>query len=133
MATILKRFRQRWTQEPTAGGAITPGHLVEYSGVTTVVAHSSSAGAVNGAYIALEDQASGQSTTDAYASGDTVPVQAMLRGEVAECIAAEAIAVNAEVESAGDGRVQVITGSAPVGRALTAAGAADARLTIEFY
>jgi len=133
MATILKRVRHRWTQEPTAGAAITPGHLVEFSAVSTVQVHSSAGGDVNGFYIALEDQAQGKSTTDAYASGDVVLVQAMQRGEVAVGIASAAIAANASVESAGDGRVRTLAAGTAVGRALQAAAGADSRLEIEFY
>lgn len=130
MATIQKKIRARWTLEGAAGGAITPGHLLQYSAVDTVVVHATAAGAVEGNLVALEDQASGKSTTDAYASADRVVYQAMLPGEEVELIASAAIAANAQVESTGDGRVRTLTGSAPVGRALTAAASAGDRINV---
>ena len=131
MATILKKMRARWTAEPTAGAAITPGHLVEYSDVSTVQAHSTAAGVINGKFVALEDQAQGRGIDDAYASGDPVVVQAMLPGEQVQMIASAAVVANAFVESAGDGRVRTLTTTNPVGRALNAAASAGDRITVE--
>lgn len=131
MATIQKKIRMRWTQEAAAGGAITPGHLLQYSGVDTVVVHATAGGPVPGNYIALEDQASGKGTTDAYASGERVVLQAALPGEQYEVIASAAIAANASVESTGDGRVRTLAAGTATGRALTAAAAAGDRITIE--
>ena len=131
MATIQKKARMRFTQEAAAGGAITPGHFVQYSGVDTVVVHATAGGPVLGNYIALEDQASGGSTTDAYASGARVVLTAALPGEQYEVIASAAIAANASVESTGDGRVRTLASGTATGRALTAAASAGDRITIE--
>lgn len=131
MSTIQKKIRQRWTQEAAAGGAITPGHLLQFSGVDTVVVHATAGGPVLGNYIALEDQASGKGTTDAYATGERVVLQAALPGEQYEVIASAAIAANASVESTGDGRVRTLAAGTATGRALTAAAAAGDRITIE--
>lgn len=131
MATIQKKIRQRWTQEAIAGAAITPGHLLQYSAVETVVVHAAAAGVVNGVLVALEDQASGGSTTKAYAANDRVILQSMLPGEQVEMIASAAVAVNALVESAGDGRVRTTTAANNIGRAITAAAAAGDRITVE--
>lgn len=131
MATILKKTRARWTKEASAGGAITPGHLLQRSSTTDVVVHATAGGDAFGRFVALEDQASGKGIADAYAASDTVIYQPMLPGEEVLAIASAAIVANAFVESAGDGRVRTLAVGVEIGIAREAAGAADDRITIE--
>lgn len=121
--TIIARARKRFTKERTAGGAITPGHLVELNSAGAVVVHATAAEAVlPQRAFALEDQAQGRSIDDAYASGDLVVYQVFQPGdEIYALLENAAVAtIGAELESAGDGTLQIRTTGAVVARALEA-------------
>lgn len=105
---ILKRGCQEG--EGGAGGAITPGHLIAWNSAGALVVHATAGG--NAAKMfALENELYGQTTADAFASGDRVPFFVARPGDVvqARIKASENIAVGDYLESAGDGTLQKVT------------------------
>lgn len=132
-------------KEALAGGAITPGHLIDRNSSNQFVVHATAAG---NAYpmFALEDEAQGKDITDAYASGEIVNAVIPQKGAEIYAIvaaAAPAIAIGDELESAGNGTVRKVATTAVaqsnlrrvIGRALEAvdnsAGGSAVRLKIE--
>lgn len=131
--TVIRKSYLNIRDEIVAGGAITPGHLLARNGSGNVVVHGTADGAAE-ALFAIEDAYSGKGIDDAYAANDTVMCWKATPGDRVNAIAGAAIAVGAFVTSAGDGRVQTAGTPASgsiVGVALTAAAAADDRITIE--
>lgn len=132
-------------KEALAGGAITPGHLIDRNSSNRFVVHATAAG---NAYpmFALEDEAQGKDITDAYASGEIVNAVIPQKGAEIYAIvaaAAPAIVIGDELESAGNGTVRKVATTAVtqsnlrrvIGRALEAvdnsAGGSAVRLKIE--
>lgn len=105
---ILKRDCQEG--EAAAGGAITPGHLIKFNSSGALVVHATAGGNAIKMF-ALENELYGQSTADAYASGDRVPYFVARPGDVIQCRikASENISVGDFLESAGDGTLQEVT------------------------
>ena len=101
-------------KEAAAGGAITPGHLVNRNSAGAFVVH---AGAEANAYpmFALEADFVGKDISSAYASGDRV--QAVIPQPGSEIYgllpaAAAAIIVGDELVSNGDGTLKKVTAAA---------------------
>lgn len=144
---ILRGVEETISKEGKAGGAITPGHLVDLNSSNAWVVHAVAAGASQKAF-AIENDMVGKGIDDAYASGDWAQVRICSPGiEVYALVAAAATAIAAGdyVESAGDGTVRKVTAGnpsgtppvyagIPVGKALEAvdnsAGATPARIRI---
>lgn len=97
-------------KEGTAGGAITPGHLVkDVAGTITV--HAVAGGNTYPAFALNMDDFNGGGLTDAYASGDTVKYVIPQRGvEIYALLSNEAtlgdVSANDPLESAGNGTVR---------------------------
>jgi hypothetical protein len=103
-------------EEINAGGAITPGMLIEEGSAGTVIAHNS-AGENALPMFAVEDELQGNGINDAYASGDPVSVWIPGRGDQVYAILAdgENVAVGDLLESNGDGYLKKhVAGSAGV-------------------
>jgi len=132
-------------KEAAAGGAITPGHLVNYNTAGALVVH---AGAEANAYpmFALEKDFVGKGITTAYANGERVQALIPQRGgEIYALLPAAALAVvvGDELVSNGDGTLKKVTAAAVavanlrrvVARALEAVdnsgGGAPARIRVE--
>lgn len=96
-------------KEGTAGGAITPGHLVQRSSGSYVV-HATAAGNALPAF-AKEDSDAGQTISDDYASGDRVRLLVCRTGDEVHALVAAGAAAIADgdaLESAGDGTLRVV-------------------------
>ena len=132
--TIILRARQRWTKERVAGGAITPGHLIELNSSDEVVAHATAAGVVAQTAFALEDQAQGRGINDAYAAGENVIYQVFAPGEEVYALLEDTanVAIGAALESNGAGELQARTTGETVAFALEAVNASGAtRIKVE--
>lgn len=95
-------------KEALAGGAITPGHLINRNSSNAFVVHGTAA-AKTLAMFALEDEAQGKDITDNYVSGDLVSaVIPQVGAEVYALVpaSAAAIVVGDLLESAGDGTLR---------------------------
>ena len=94
-------------KEAVAGGAITPGMLVQGFPGSTVV-HGTAAGNARKAF-ALENDLVGKGVTDAYASGETVQVGVFASGAEVYAIlntGQNVTAIGTALVSAGNGRLQ---------------------------
>jgi hypothetical protein len=131
--TIIIRTRQRWTKERAAGGAITPGHLIEKNASDEVVVHATAAGAVAQTAFALEDQAQGRGIDDAYAAGERVVYQVFTPGEEVYAILENGanVAIGAALESNGAGELQARTTGQVVAFALEAVNASGGATRIK--
>lgn len=115
--TIVIRGRDAERYDGVADGAITPGMLIEPTGTTetdlTYAAHSTAGGAA-GARFALAGKA-GRSISDDYADGEYIEYKHFLGGDEAYALlaAGENASVGETLESAGDGTLQVVDGTAP--------------------
>lgn len=122
-------------EDLAATGAITPGHLVDFSG--TGVAKHASAGGIAARTFALERDELGNDIDVAYAIGDTVKVGSFHQGQrVYTFIASgENIAKGNFLESDGAGRLRIYSSGVRLARALEAvnnsAGPGDARIRVE--
>jgi hypothetical protein len=117
-------------QEKVAAGAITPGMLIELTSADEVQAHSAAAGQAFPTF-AAEDSLQGREITVAYAAAEIVKYVTPHVGAEVLAIANAAIAIGAEVESAGNGKLQTRTTGERVGIAKSAAGALDDRFAVE--
>lgn len=132
-------------KEATAGGAITPGHLIVVNSSNAAVVH---AGAEANAYpaFAAEQDVVGKDISDAYTSGDRVQYVIPQRGSEIYALvpaAAAAIVIGDELVSNGDGTLKKVTTAAVttlnlrrvVARAVEAVdnsgGGAPARIKVE--
>lgn len=113
LVALLTRNPNVLRREFTAGGAITPGHLLIKSSATAVIAHNAANGA-NQRMFALENDLVGEDIDDAYASGENVQVGYFAPGEKVNALLAygENVAAGAQLTSAGDGTLQAAAGSA---------------------
>lgn len=102
-------------KEALAGGAITPGHLVQFDASNELVVHASAAAVLQGKKIALEsptpDSATAWSIDVAIADGDRAYYCDAQPGErfYMWLDAGENAALNAQLQSAGNGALQVVT------------------------
>lgn len=129
--TILLKGDTREFQEKIAAGVITPGMLIELTSGDEVQANSTAADASPGAFFAMEDSLQGREITAAYSIGEIVKYISTVPSEEVYPIANAAIAVGDKVESAGNGKLQVLTTGKAIGIAKTAAGALDDRFVLE--
>lgn len=120
-----------------AGGAITPGMLVETysdSGVRKYRAHNASAGTFAAKSFALEQIEWNLTISDAYAAGDVVKVGIFSPGAVVYALvpSGQNIVAGDTLESNGDGMLKEGT-TAPVARALEDIGSVlvTTRLRVE--
>lgn len=125
--------------ERAAGGAVTPGHLVELNSSDKYVVHSTGAGP-HGRAFAVENELEGKTITEAYVLDERIQVNYQLPGNEVNAIlaATEDIAIGAFLQSAGDGTLEALSGTdrQPVGIALaaldlSASGAVDTLLAIK--
>ena len=140
-------------KELLAGGAITPGHLVERSSTAgDVVVHSTAGGNAIAAF-AVENDIAGDEITVAYANNETVQYDVFSPGDEVYALlqgAGTAVIIGSFLESAGDGTLRLhvapdleVSGAAPdlqvkpiVAIALealdiSASGTADGRIQVE--
>lgn len=102
------------SEDRKAGAAITPGHLIDISGLTDVVVHAG-AGKTAAPRFALERDELGNEISVAYATNDQVKMGSFAPGmRVNALLASGANVVSGDfVESAGDGTLQkVVTDAA---------------------
>lgn len=119
-------------EDGIASAVIKPGYLVD--GVLSVAAHASAAAACSRTF-ALERSELGAGIDDSkrvlgtissdYAIGDTVKIGSFKQGErvLAWIASGQNIAINARLESAGDGTLRVYGSGVIIGRALEAVNA----------
>lgn len=138
-------------KEGKAGGAITPGHLVDYDVNGDIVVHASAGQNAVPTFAAEQDYIGGD-IEKAYASSDQVAYNFYKQGEevYAFLAASENVAKGSLLESAGDGSLQVhspqavdeggtatytVYNNAVVGRALedvdNSAGGSAVRIKVE--
>jgi len=133
--TIILMGEPKVSEDWAAGGAITPGMLVERNSSGLLVAHATAGGAA--AYdFAMERDEMGKDIDTAYASGDTVKVGHCHAGMRVNALIANAVnaAVNSKLESAGNGTLRVFTTGVIIAQALEAVNntsGANARLRVE--
>lgn len=94
-------------EEFTAGGAITPGHLVMVNSSGDVVVHNSAGGNAFPMF-ALENELEGGDMDTAYANDDQVQVWIPGRGDIVNAILKDGqnVVIGDWLESAGDGTLQ---------------------------
>lgn len=133
--TIILMGQPEVSEDWAAGGAITPGMLVERNGSGLLVAHATAAGAA--AYdFAMERDEMGKDIDTAYASGDTVKLAHCHAGMRVNALIANGVnaAVNSKLESAGNGTLRVLTTGVVIAQAVEAVNntsGANARLRVE--
>lgn len=119
MVTAAQRIIERGDfvlEEKLTAESITPGHLVEFynaSGTEKVRKHTTAKGFGENAF-ALEDALQGNTIADAYASGDLVSVAIVGPGAIVRAWLKTGTnyVIGDKLESAGDGTLQKISGSA---------------------
>lgn len=148
MANTIKVIGEGIQKEASAGGTITPGHLIEFSGADDVIVHATAGGLATKAF-AVEDDIQGNDIDDDYLSGVNVLYRVFHSGEEVRAwlAAGENASKGSYLESNGDGLLRVhvpevgsgaaavvvnqIVGIATVALDLSASGVAAARLIIE--
>lgn len=129
-------------RDVAASGAITPGHLVEYtSDRDTVQVHGTDAGYAVPMFAATVPYSGDPDTgtspiDDAYADGDYVKAYRADDGNRVNALSSEAVSQFTPVCSAGDGRLRAFVSGTDaaesvVGFALEATTGADERFTVE--
>lgn len=123
-----------------AGGAITPGMLVERydygSGVSRFRAHSSAGGSGQRA-VALDQPELNRTVDNAYATGDLVDVAILPPGSTAWMLipSGQNIATGTNLESAGNGKLRAYSSGVKLFQATesvnNSAGPSDARIRVE--
>lgn len=95
-------------EEALAGGAISPGHLLQLGSDSKVVVHDN-AGGIGETLFAMEDALQGNSIDDNYSSGDRVSLVIANRGDViyAWLAAGDVTAVGDHLVSQGNGTLHV--------------------------
>lgn len=108
--TIKQKSYSDITNEYEAGGAITPGHNVRLDSNGNVIVNATAAGPAP-ALFALEDELQGNTTLDAYASGDRVQVWAVQPGEEVLAVIDAALdpAIGDILEPSTGGELQAVT------------------------
>lgn len=94
-------------KERTAGGVITPGHLVYLTSANTVAVHANAGQNAQKAF-AVENDLVGGTISDNYAASSKVQYEIMERGAEVNALIAngENISIGDALESAGDGTLQ---------------------------
>lgn len=95
-------------EEFTAGGAITPGHLIKVNSANAAVVHATDGGYAEKIF-AVEDALQGNPITTAYASGDKVSAIIAAPGDViyAWLAGGETAVIGSLLSSNGDGTLAV--------------------------
>ena len=134
---VLKGDLGQGHREYAAGGAITPGHLINLANTGKVVVHASAAGECPPMF-AKEDALQGKTIADAYASDDRVFCHQAVSGDEIYAWLEDNhnISIGALLESAGDGTLQALTGDHAIAQALeavdtTGAPTAAARIRVK--
>jgi len=116
---VLEGHAKGKYDEETAGGAITPGHLIDTNSDGEVVVHPTAGGYAE-RKVAIEDALQGQSTgllgkgiDDAYAADDKVRIYYALPGDKLYMLLKDGeVATPASfLSSNGDGTLQVVAGA----------------------
>lgn len=104
----LQRRREQWT----AGGTITPGHLIRKSAANTVAVHNTSAGYAQRIF-AVEDSIQGRTISDNYVTGEPVQCHYAQPGDIVLGLLASGVnaADGITLISNGDGTLRLVTGS----------------------
>lgn len=106
-------------QERFAGGAITPGHLIQIQADDTVVVNAVSNDAAPNLAFALEDVLQGNTIRDAYAADDLVRYSVAASGDQMLGIAtSDSVNVGDKVASNGDGTLKLRTSGVAIGQVL---------------
>ncbi len=118
--------------ERKAAAAITPGMLCQLDS-SDKIEFNPTAGDTDAVLLfATEQVLEGKTIDDDYAADDITPYVAVQSGDQVYGIANAAIAVNAKVESAGNGKLRTLTTGKPVGFvAYKAASALDDRIIVQ--
>lgn len=118
--TIKVRKFSDIQDEYTADAVIIPGMLLEIT-ATGVKKHATAAGK-HAFLFALEDELQGKGIDEDYAAADKVQVWVAGRGDIVYALLEDesTIAIGAFVESNGEGMVQAVSGTYPIGVALEA-------------
>lgn len=137
---ILKDIGHSISKEGKAGSEVYPGMLlIGRAADESLIPHATAADvATVGILVARENELAGKDIDTPYASGDRVFANAYRKGDEVLLLVpanADAIAKEAELETAGGGRVRLRTSGAVIGRALEAvdnsAGSDQARIPVE--
>ncbi len=104
-------------REFKAGGAITPGHLVEVDSTAGDVVVHSTAGGTAVTMFALEDEAQGKTIDQVYADNNEVRCGVFTAGQEVFALLynGENASVGSFLESQGDGTLRVVDTDASVG------------------
>jgi hypothetical protein len=111
--TIAVQFLKLFRKEAKAAGTITPGHLIQLDSNAEAVVHATAGGVLQGKLIALESQTPDDedawSIEINYVDNERVYYAVGQPGERYNMLlkAGENAALNAQLESAGDGSLQV--------------------------
>jgi len=107
-AVIIKGGDLSLREEFTAGGAITPGQLMEINSSDAVVVHNS-ADEDQYALFALPDESQGKDIDDAYATGERVQAYWARRGDIVNALLADGqtAVIGSFLTSNGDGDLKV--------------------------
>lgn len=120
---VLLKGTPVYSEAPLASGqTINPGHLIQRTSTGAVKPHATAAGQ-HGGLFAVENAIIGLGIGDNYTTAaDRVYIAACPRGSVVYALleASHAISIGDILESNGDGTLQPISGSYPVGVALEA-------------
>jgi hypothetical protein len=109
------------TEDQSAASAITPGMLIAPNGSNLWAAHATAGGNTVKA-VALERDEMGKDIDQPYAAGDAVKAWFVAPGERVNALIAtgQNIAINAIMESAGNGTLRVLAAGTPLFKALEA-------------
>lgn len=106
-------------QERTAGGAITPGHLIQIEADDTVLVNATANDATPNLAFALEDVMQGNTIRDAYALNDLVRYAVFASGDQVLAIAnAGTVVVGDKVASNGDGTLKTYASGKAIGQVI---------------
>lgn len=132
---VLLRGEPIWHEDEKAGEAITPGHLLEYSG-GNLVKHATAGGFAQAMFADVRDEIGTPATPPgisvAYAANDQVKAMVCQPGVRINALMASGVAATkgAYLESAGDGTLRLQTSTNHrVARAVETKTAANTGLT----
>lgn len=107
MATIKIKNHSDVVEEYSAGGTITPGHLLKLNSSGAVIAHNVAGGPALRMF-AVENEFAGKGVDDNYSSGEKVQVWFPQPGDEVYALlkASQNVSIGDFLESAGDGTLQ---------------------------
>lgn len=118
--------------ERKAAGVITPGMLCQLDSSDDIEFNDTAGDTDAVLLFATENVLNGDTIDTNYAANDIVPYVAVSSGDQVYAIANAAIALNAKVESAGNGKLRTLTTGKPVGFVIgIAAGALNDRIILQ--